>query len=68
MHRVGEVVGFVDGQHRALDLVGEAGEVIIPLRHVFELHAHFGDQLAVVLDLDLGQAVGVLSNQVAEAA
>ena len=68
VHRVGEMLRLVDRQHLALDLVGEATIIIVPLRRVLELQRHLGDQLAVVLDLNLGQVLGVVGDQIAELA
>jgi ParB family chromosome partitioning protein len=68
VQRVGEGVGLVDRQHRALDLVGKAAEIVVPLRRVAQLQAHLGDQLAVVADLDPGEPLGVLRDEVAEPA
>ena len=66
--RVVERVGLVGRQHRAFDLVGEAAEVVVPLRHVRGLRAHLGDELAVVAHLDLGELPRVRRDQVAELA
>ncbi len=40
--------GLVDRNHAAFDLVGQAAEIVEPLRDVIELAAHLGDELAVV--------------------
>jgi hypothetical protein len=59
---------LVDRDDAALDLVGQAAEIVVPLRHVAQLGGHLADQLAVVADLDVGQALGVLGDQVAQLA
>ena len=63
-----EIALLVERDDRALDLVGQAAEVVVPLRHVVELGRHLGEQLAVVAHLDLGQVLGVLRHQVAQLA
>ncbi len=65
---VGEVVGPVDGHHCALNLIGEATVVVEPLGHVLGLRTHLGDELAVVAHLDLPQMIGVLFDQLGDAA
>ena len=42
------MVGLVDRDGRTLHLVGEARKIIPPLRMVFHLARHLGQQLAVV--------------------
>ena len=64
--RPGHHVRFVDGHHRALDLVGQATEIAPPLAMVVKLSAHFGHQLAVVAHLDLGKAIGVLGHELGQ--
>ena len=66
--RVVEDVGLVGRDDRALDLVGQPAVVVVPLRHVGRLRAHLGVELAVVARFDLGEARGVLGDQVAELA
>ena len=68
LQRVGEVVGPVDGHHGAVDLVGETAVVIEPLGQILGLRVHLRDQLAVVAHLDLGEVLGVLLDQVGDAA
>ena len=63
-----EVVRPIDRHHRALDFVGEPAVVIEPLRHVLGLRHHLRDQLAVVAHLDLAQVLGVLLDQLRDAA
>ena len=65
---VGEVVGPVGGHHGALNLVGEAAVVVEPLGQILGLRVHLRHQLAVVAHLDLGQMLGVLLDQAADAA
>ena len=60
--------GLVRGRHRAFDLVGKPAEVIEPLRQVGELRTHLCDELAVVADLDRGEAQGLARHQIADAA
>jgi len=66
--RVVEGVGFVGGDDRALDLVGEAAEVVVPLRHVRGLRAHLGVELAVVANFDFREVAGTLRDQIAQRA
>ena len=61
-----EDVGLVGGHHRALDLVGQAAVVVVPLRHVRRVREHLGIQLAVVADVDLGQTGRVLGHQLTQ--
>ena len=63
-----EVAFLVERDDGAFDLVRQAAEVVVPLRHVVELRAHLGDQLAVVQHFDLGQPLRVLRDQIAELA
>ena len=63
-----EDAGLVDRNHAAFDLVGQAAEIVEPLRDVVELAAHLGDQLAVVGGFDLGEPLGFGRDQVAELA
>jgi hypothetical protein len=64
--RVIERVGLVDGNDGALDLVGQAAVVAVPLRHVCRLAAHFSEQLAVVAYFELRQVLRALRNQIAK--
>ena len=63
-----EDAGLVDRDDAALDLVGQAAEVMVPLRHVAQLHPHLVDQLAVVAGLDLGEIFGLAGQEIGEAA
>ena len=58
---VGEVkhTGFVDRDHGAFNLVGQATEIIEPLWHVLRLAIHFGFEFAVVAYFDVSQPFGV---------
>jgi hypothetical protein len=64
--RVGEVPLLVQGDDRALDLVGEPAVVVEPLGQIAQLPVHLGEQLAVVANLYLGQAAGVHGDGVPE--
>jgi hypothetical protein len=48
------------------DLVRQSAVIVVPLRHVRRLCAHFGVELAVVAHFDLGEEFRLLSDQVAE--
>ena len=65
---VDEEVRLVARDGGALELVGQPGEVVEPLRDAAELPAHLAQQLAGVPGLDLGQPVRVPRDQVAEPA
>ncbi len=60
--------GLSIGNDAAFDLVGEAAEIIEPLRDVIELAAHLGDELAVIGGLDLGEMRGLGRDEIAELA
>ena len=64
--RVDEVVGLVGRDDPALDLVGVPGEVAVPGAQPLELADHLPVELAVVADLDPGEAFGVGGDQVGE--
>ena len=66
MGRVGEHVGLVDREDRALDLVAKAGEIAEPLRQIAGLAAHFGIELAVVLNFDAGKVIGFALQNIRE--
>jgi ParB family chromosome partitioning protein len=61
-----EHVRLVDRQGGALDLVGQAGVVVIELGDVFDLAASLPQQLAGIDGLDLGHGVGVFGDQITE--
>ena len=63
-----EDAGLVGRNDRALDLVGQAAVVAIPLGHVLGLAAHLRDQLAVVAHLDFRQPGRVALDQVGQPA
>src|SRR6185437_6329383 len=64
-HGVVQYAGAIERNHAALDLVGEAAEIIQPVLHDAGLRAHLGEQLAVLLGLERGDLFGVLRDQVA---
>ncbi|MNC78444.1 hypothetical protein D3C75_1306550 [compost metagenome] len=51
-----------------MDLVCQPGVVIEPLGNVLNLAQNFGDVLAVAAAFDIGQALRIAFNQVAELA
>ena len=55
----------IERDDRALDLVGEAAEVIEPVLRDARLRPHLGEQLAVLPGLDRGDAIGVLGDLLA---
>ena len=59
---------LIDRDHAAFDFVGEATEVVEPLRNVVQLRAHLGDELPVVGGLDLGEPFGFRGDEVGELA
>jgi hypothetical protein len=59
-------VRLVDRQGGALDLVGQAGEVVIELGDVFDLAAGLPQQLAGIDGFDFRHAIGVLGDEVAQ--
>jgi len=61
-----EYARLVDRDHAALDLVREPAEIVEPLRNIFQLPAHFGDQLAIVGRLDFGKAIRFGGDQLGE--
>src|SRR5690349_5978533 len=65
--RVEQVIRLVGRDKPALDLVGQAGEVVVPLWQVLQLPDHLPIQLAVVAYLNAGQPLGVLRDQIREA-
>ena len=65
---VGEVVRPIDRHHGALDFVGQPAVVVEPLRHVLGLRHHLRDELAVVAHLDLAEVLGVLLDELGDAA
>jgi hypothetical protein len=62
------MIRTIDRHHGALNLVGETGVVIEPLRHVFRLRDHLGNELAVVAHLDFAEVLGVLLDQLGDPA
>jgi hypothetical protein len=66
--RVVERVGLVDRDDLTFDLVGEPAVVVVPLRHVGGLRAHFGVELAVVAHFDFRERFRFVGDQVAELA
>ena len=64
--REDEVVGLVGRDDPALDLVGVPREVAVPGAQPLELADHLPVELAVVADLDPGEALGVRGDQVGE--
>ena len=63
-----EYARFVDRDDAAFDFVRKPAEIVEPLRNVFELPAHLGDELAVVGGLDFGKRVGLGRYEFGEAA
>ncbi len=61
-----EITFLVKRDDRALDLVRQPAEIVVPLRNVIELARHLGDQLAVVAHFDLGKMLCVLRHQITE--
>jgi hypothetical protein len=64
--RVVEHALAVERDDAALHLVGEAAEVVQPLRHHPHLGGHLAQELAVLTGLDDRELVGVLRDQIAE--
>jgi len=58
---------LVDRNEGALDLVGEAAEIIVVLRNVAKLAELFCNQLAVIGDFDARELFRVARDQIAEA-
>ena len=67
LNGVVEDAGAVERDHPALDLVGQAAEIIQPVLHDARLGAHFGKQLAVLLGFHRRDLFGVFGDQVAPA-
>ena len=63
-----EHFGLVDRDDRALDLVGKATKILEPFGGIAALHAHLGDQLAVIVHLDFRQPFRVLRHDGCEPA
>ncbi len=60
------MLGLIDGHHAAFELVGQAAEIAPPLGVIVQLAAHFGQELAVVANLDFGQSLSVGYHQISK--
>src|SRR3954447_11290796 len=68
LQRVDEEVRAVGGDRLAVDLVGRAREPVVVVGQPAQLALHLTDQLAVVGRLDNRDALGVVGDEVGEAA
>jgi hypothetical protein len=59
--------GLFERQDGALLLIGKARIIMIILRRVAKLDLHLGEQLAVVAHFDIGETVGIVSQQFGKA-
>lgn len=65
---VGKGLRLVDRHKRALELVDEPAEIPLPFRMVAQLGQHLRHELAIVAYLDLGKALCICGDEVAELA